>query len=140
LVGATTRTGLLTTPLRDRFGLTFRLESGTSFAAFARKMCRAGLAGLSWAVGIPGTLGGAGVSNAGACGGCLADVLRRVRMVDSAGRDEWIEAPDLGLVYRGSVFTRGQFAGKAVLETEVELAPGDANTRPAASHCTRPTA
>jgi UDP-N-acetylmuramate dehydrogenase len=107
-------------------GLTFRLESGTSFAAFARRMCRAGLAGLSWAVGIPGTLGGAVVYNAGAYGGCLADVLRRVRLVDASGRDEWIEAADLGLVYRGSVFTRGQFAGKAVLETEVELAPGDA--------------
>lgn len=106
--------------------LTYRLESGTSFAAFARKMCRTGLAGLSWAVGIPGTLGGAVVYNAGAYGGCLADVLRRVRLVDAVGRDEWLDAATLGLVYRGSVFTRGQFAGKTVLETEVELAPGDA--------------
>ncbi|MGI8926019.1 MAG: UDP-N-acetylmuramate dehydrogenase [Tepidiformaceae bacterium] len=104
---------------------TFRVESGTSFAAFARRMCRAGLDGLAWAVGIPGTLGGAVVYNAGAYGGCLGDVLTRVRLQDPAGRDEWVDAADLGLVYRGSVFTRGQFAGKTVLEAEMRLRAGD---------------
>ena len=106
----------------------YRIESGTSFAAFARKMCRLGLDGLSWAVGIPGTLGGAVVYNAGAYGGCLADVLTRVRIADERGHDEWVRADALELVYRGSVFTRGQFAGKAVLEAEVRLEPGDAKT------------
>lgn len=110
-----------------RDGLTIRIESGASFAAFARKMCRAGLEGLSWAVGIPGTLGGAVVYNAGAYGGCLADVLRRVRLQLPGDGDQWVDAADLGLVYRGSVFTRGQVEGKAVLEAELELAPGDAN-------------
>lgn len=107
-------------------GLLFRVESGTSFAAFARRMCRAGLEGLAWAVGIPGTIGGAVVYNAGAYGGCLADVLTRVRLRDEGGHDTWVDAPELGLVYRGSVFTRGQFAGKTVLEAEVRLAAGDA--------------
>lgn len=107
-------------------GTAYRIGSGTSFAAFARKMCRLGLDGLSWAVGIPGTLGGAVVYNAGAYGGCLADVLLRVRIADETGRADWLEAKELGLVYRGSVFTRGQFAGKAVLEAEVQLSPGDA--------------
>ncbi|MEO9255670.1 MAG: UDP-N-acetylenolpyruvoylglucosamine reductase, partial [Tepidiformaceae bacterium] len=63
---------------------------------------------------------------AGAYGGCLEDVLTRVRLREEDGRDVWIEAAGLGLVYRGSVFTRGQFDGKTVLEAEVELAPGDA--------------
>lgn len=107
-------------------GCSFRIESGTSFAAFARRMTRAGLAGLTWAVGIPGTLGGAVVYNAGAYGGCLGDVLRRVRLRRPGGRDEWVEAADLRLVYRGSVFTRGQFARQTILEAEVALAPGDA--------------
>ncbi len=106
-------------------GLTYRVESGASFAAFARKMCRQGLDGLAWAVGIPGTLGGAVVYNAGAYGGCLADVLTRVWLQDEDGRDDWYEASDLGLVYRGSVFTRGQFKGKTVIEAEVRLTPGD---------------
>ncbi|MEO6398315.1 MAG: UDP-N-acetylmuramate dehydrogenase [Tepidiformaceae bacterium] len=110
----------------DSTGLVHRVESGMSFAGFARKMCRVGLDGLVWAVGIPGTLGGAVVYNAGAYGGCLADVLTRVRLQEPGGDDGWVEAEDLGLVYRGSVFTRGQFAGKTVLEAEVRLAPGDA--------------
>lgn len=110
----------------DSTGLRVKVESGASFAAFARKMCRLGLDGLAWAVGIPGTLGGAVVYNAGAYGGCLADVLRRVRLQLPGDGDQWVEASDLGLVYRGSVFTRGQFSGKAVLEAEVELVPGDA--------------
>jgi len=103
----------------------YRVESGTSFAAFARKMCRLGLDGLSWAVGIPGTLGGAVVYNAGAYGGCLADVLTRIHVQEAGNGDYWVEANDLGLVYRGSVFTRGQFAGKTVLEAELQLSPGD---------------
>jgi UDP-N-acetylmuramate dehydrogenase len=106
--------------------LSFRVESGTSFAAFARRMCRLGLEGLAWAVGIPGTLGGAVVYNAGAYGGCLGDVLTRARLRLPGGATEWVDAVDLGLVYRGSVFTRERFAGKAVLEAEVRLRPGDA--------------
>jgi UDP-N-acetylmuramate dehydrogenase len=67
------------------------------------------------------------VYNAGAYGGCLADVLTRVRLQDPADGDQWIEAADLGLVYRGSVFTRGQVGRMTVLEAEVQLAPGDAS-------------
>ena len=107
-------------------GMLYRVESGASFAAFARKMCRLGLEGLTWAVGIPGSIGGAVVYNAGAYGGCLADVLKRVRLQQPGNGAEWVEAAELGLVYRGSVFTRGQVGGKAVLEAEIELAPGDA--------------
>jgi UDP-N-acetylmuramate dehydrogenase len=104
----------------------YRVESGASFAAFARKMCRMGRAGLAWAVGIPGTLGGAVVYNAGAYGGCLADVLTRVSLQGADGDPQWVEAADLGLVYRGSVFTRGQFAEKTVLEAEVSVSEGEA--------------
>lgn len=107
-------------------GLVYRVESGASFAAFARKMCRLGLEGMTWAVGIPGTIGGAVVYNAGAYGGCLADVLRRVRLQLPGHGDQWVDAAELGLVYRGSAFTRRELEGKAVLEAEVELSDGDA--------------
>lgn len=109
----------------DSSGTRYRVESGASFAAFSRRMCRLGLGGLTWAVGIPGTLGGAVVYNAGAYGGCLGDVLTRVRLQEHGDGAEWVEAADLGLVYRGSVFTRGQFDGKTVLETEVQLTPAE---------------
>ncbi len=110
----------------QREGDRVRVESGASFAGFARKMCRAGMAGLAWAVGIPGTLGGAVVYNAGAYGGCLADALTRVRLFDPAEGDSWWTASDLNLTYRGSAFTRGALAGRVALEAELALSEGDA--------------
>jgi UDP-N-acetylmuramate dehydrogenase len=111
----------------DARGLTWRAESGTSFAAFARHRCRDGLAGLTWAVGIPGTLGGAVVYNAGACGGCLADVLTRVELLDDSGDRRWMDASELGLVYRGSAFTRRQFERSIALSIELQLVESDAS-------------
>ena len=107
--------------------LRVRIESGASFAGFARKMCRAGVAGLAWAVGIPGTLGGAVVYNAGAYGGCLADVLTQVRLLDPEAGDSWLSASELDLTYRGSAFRRGALAGRTVLEAELMLGTGDAD-------------
>jgi len=50
-------------------------ESGANFGALARQAASHGLSGLEWAAGIPGTLGGAIVGNAGAHGGEVADNL-----------------------------------------------------------------
>lgn len=102
----------------------YRLESGVSFAAFARRMCRTGIEGLTWAVGIPGTIGGAVVYNAGAYGGCLGDVLLRVRLTTPEGGSEWRDAEEMNLVYRGSVLR--ERPGEVVLEAEVQLHEGDA--------------
>jgi UDP-N-acetylmuramate dehydrogenase len=63
-------------------------ESGMPFAALTRHVARLGLRGLEWAAGIPGTMGGAVVYNAGAYGGCLADVLRGVTLLQPDGREE----------------------------------------------------
>src|SRR5690606_31601048 len=106
-------------------GLRWRVESGASFAGFARRMCREGRDGLAWAVGIPGTIGGAVVYNAGAYGGCLADVLVLVRLQEPGRQARWAEASELDLAYRASAFTRRQLQGTAVLEVELELQPGD---------------
>jgi UDP-N-acetylmuramate dehydrogenase len=101
-----------------------RAEAGASFAGLARRLAFAGYAGLEWACGIPGTVGGAVVYNAGAYGGCLGDVLLRVGTVDAEG-ESVVEAGGLGLVYRGSAFTRGLMAGRAVVWAEFALWPGD---------------
>jgi len=102
-----------------------RAASGVSFAALARRLAQAGLAGLEWACGIPGTLGGAVVYNAGAYGGCLADVLLSVRVANGDEPAE-IAASELALGYRGSAFTRGILAGRLVLSADLLLHQGDA--------------
>jgi UDP-N-acetylmuramate dehydrogenase len=103
---------------------TVRADAGCSFAAMARRFAFAGYAGLEWACGIPGSLGGAVVYNAGAYGGCLADVLQRVVIAGDDG-DMELAASDLHLVYRASDFTRGLMAGKAVIAAEFTLWSGD---------------
>jgi len=102
-----------------------RVGSGASLAALTRRLARAGLAGLEWACGIPGTLGGAVVYNAGAYGGCLADVLLSVR-VANGGSPTDMAASELSLGYRGSAFTRGILAGKLILSVDLLLHEGDA--------------
>jgi UDP-N-acetylmuramate dehydrogenase len=104
----------------------FRADGGCSFAAVSRQLSFAGYKGLEWACGIPGTIGGAVVYNAGAYGGCLGDVLLRVGVWSTEEGEHVYEAADLGLIYRGSDFTRGLMSGKAVLWAEFALWPGDA--------------
>jgi UDP-N-acetylmuramate dehydrogenase len=103
-----------------------RADAGCSFAAISRRSAFAGYAGLEWACGIPGTIGGAVVYNAGAYGGCLGDVLQRIAVATEDG-DLELEASQLNLVYRGSDFTRGLMAGRAVVSAEFSLWPGDAS-------------
>jgi len=78
--------------------------AGEPIPTLARKAARAGLAGLEWAVGIPGTVGGAVVMNAGAQGGCVADCLESVDLLDPADPDTVItlKAGDLDYAYRHS--------------------------------------
>jgi len=113
------------TSARSVQGTWWRAEAGCSFAGVSRQLSFAGYKGMEWACGIPGTVGGAVVYNAGAYGGCLGDVLLRVGVWDPEDGEGVIEADELGLVYRGSAFTRGIMAGRAVLWAEFALWPGD---------------
>ena len=112
-------------PEPDDDAALLRAASGASLAALARSLARQGWAGLEWASGIPGTVGGAVVYNAGAYGGCLADVALSVRVANGEGAHE-VPADDLGLTYRGSAFTRGLLQGKIVLSAAFRLVRGDA--------------
>lgn len=102
-----------------------RAESGVPFASLARQMAREGYAGIEWAAGIPGTMGGAVVYNAGAYDGCLADVLRAVTLLDGADRQRSVPAGELKLAYRSSAILRGECAGCVVLSVEIALTKGD---------------
>jgi len=78
--------------------------AGEPIPTLARKAARAGLAGLEWAVGIPGTVGGAAVMNAGAQGGCTAEWLESVLVIDPARPEApyRLEASALDFAYRHS--------------------------------------
>ena len=104
-----------------------RAEAGASFARLARSTARAGLHGLEWAAGIPGTLGGAVVYNAGAYGGCLADVLVSIDTFSAGGEATRLDAAELGLAYRSSAFTRGRLGDRVITDLEFALEPGDAD-------------
>ncbi len=102
-----------------------RVGSGTSFASVSRRLSLAGWAGVEWAVGIPGTIGGAVIYNAGAYNRCTADVLISARTVDGDGRVRELAAADLKLAYRSSIFNRGQLPGHVVLSADLSLTKGD---------------
>lgn len=64
-------------------GTTVEAGAGMNLTALARECLSAGLMGLEWAPGIPGTLGGACAMNAGAYGGEMKQVLRAVRVLEN---------------------------------------------------------
>lgn len=103
-------------------GNVLRAAAGAPLGAVCRKAQQAGLAGLAFAFGIPGTVGGAVYMNAGAYGGELKQVLRRVTFLDRALRLDSLPVQELALGYRTSRF---ETEGGVILEAEFSLTPGD---------------
>ena len=100
-----------------------RVRAGASAAlpVVARRTVRAGLSGFEWAVGVPGSIGGAVRMNAGGHGSDMAASLARVRVVDlRTGEDGVMQAGVLELGYRRSVLAAHQL----VVWAELELVPG----------------
>lgn len=79
-------------------------QAGEPIPTLARRAARAGLSGLEWAVGIPGTVGGAAVMNAGAQGGCTAEILESVTVVNpqEPSQTHTIPGAALDFAYRHS--------------------------------------
>ena len=96
-------------------------ESGAILVSLARKVAQQGISGLEWAIGIPGTVGGAVVNNAGAYGSSIADSLVRAEVLTPGDRREWQPGGWFEYEYRGSRL-KGQPAGGAVvLQAELML-------------------
>jgi len=93
--------------------------AGEPLARIARIACEAGLSGLEWACGIPGTVGGAVVMNAGTGEGVTAETLTHVTYAD-ANRSIRTEAAEVGLEYRRSAFLEGEMRG-IIVEAAFEL-------------------
>ncbi len=96
-------------------------QAGASLAKIAAAALDAGLTGFEFAAGIPGTLGGACVMNAGAYGGEMKDVLVNVIVLDDAGKVQKIKKENLELGYRTSVIAK---KGYIVLGAEIQLQKG----------------
>ena len=101
-----------------------RAESGIPLSRLAMAALGRGLTGLEFAHGIPGSLGGAVVMNAGAYGGEMVQVLSAVTYLDETGEEHTVPAEECCLSYRHSMFT--DHPEWLVLGAEMELEQGDA--------------
>ena len=99
--------------------------AGALLAQAARQACRAGLSGLEFATGIPGTIGGAVVMNAGAYGSEMKDILLSAQVLTEDGSQREVSAGELELGYRTSSILRN---GWIVLGVRLRLQKGDPET------------
>ena len=81
------------------------VDTGAAFQELFLKTAQAGLGGLEFAVGIPGSVGGALVSNAGAYRSNISEFLTGVEIVDGKGQ-RWVDPSYMEFSYRDSVFRR----------------------------------
>jgi len=87
----------------DVTGTVVRCGGAASLPVVARQTVHAGLTGFEWAVGVPGSIGGAVRMNAGGHGSDMAAAVQRVRLLDlRSGEDEVVPAASLDLDYRRS--------------------------------------
>lgn len=109
----------------ERAAIDGRVRAGASVSlpVLARRTTAAALSGFEWAVGVPGSVGGAVRMNAGGHGAETAETLVSAEIVDLAGgRDGTIDASELGLGYRRSNIR----ASEVVVAATFALEPGDA--------------
>ena len=111
------------TSIRRLDDVTLEADAGVLLSRLAVYAQQAGLAGLEFAFGIPGTVGGAVYMNAGAYGGEIKDVLTAVTFLDENLHLQTLPVQELQLGYRTSIFERCSWC---ILEAEFTLHPGDA--------------
>lgn len=105
-------------------GNTMTFGCGVSLAMASKKAASLSLSGLEFAVGIPGTIGGAVYMNAGAYDGEMAKVVTKVRVMDEQGKTSELAASELDFAYRHTAL---QNSGHIVTSVTVSLVPGDAD-------------
>ncbi|BDI28113.1 UDP-N-acetylenolpyruvoylglucosamine reductase [Capsulimonas corticalis] len=98
----------------SRIGAETYSESGVSFGSLFYQTAREGFSGLEWAIGIPGTVGGALVSNAGAYRGNIGPLVRSVR-VFADGRDQEVGPEWMEFSYRDSRLRRSGIGRTVIL-------------------------
>lgn len=102
-------------------GDTIRAEAGAMLSAVAHCAAEQGLAGMEFASGIPGTMGGAVVMNAGAYGGEMKDIIQSVTVLTREQETKELSLDELDLGYRHSCILK---EGHIVLEAALKLKQG----------------
>lgn len=101
-----------------------RVAAGTGLLRLAREAASHGLTGMEWAVGVPGTVGGAVVNNAGAHGGSMADSVLSVDLLMPEGRAT-LDAADMQYDYRHSALKSREDRRFLVLSADMQLTSDD---------------
>ena len=99
-----------------------KVQAGALLSKIGSIALEAGLTGFEFAAGIPGTVGGAVVMNAGAYGGEMKDILVSATVLTASGEVLKLTNEELELGYRTSVVAK---KGYIVLEAEYQLQVGD---------------
>lgn len=97
-------------------------DAGIALVQLVEKVAKLGLSGLEFAAGIPGTLGGAVVGNAGAWQQSIGERVLRIKALTKDGQVKWINCKDCQFAYRQSRFKKSE---EAVLRVELGLEKGD---------------
>ena len=108
-----------------RQGDTLRCGVGAALISVCLQAARAGLSGLEWAYGIPGSLGGGVYMNAGAYGGEMKDVVAEVTYLDENGDFCTASGEALQFGYRRSVFQQRECCIAPGRESEIRAAMED---------------
>ncbi len=112
-----------TTGINDEKTWIVKAGAGVLLSTLSMECAKRSLTGLEYARGIPGSVGGAVVMNAGAYGGEVKDSLIGVTVMSGEGGEPFkMKAEELELGYRHSIIHE---RGLVVLEAEFELAKGD---------------
>ena len=77
-------------------------EAGAALPAVAKTAMECGLGGFAWSAGIPGTIGGAVIMNAGANGGEISELIKSVKVINPKGQIVELDKEQLGFAYRTS--------------------------------------
>lgn len=99
----------------------FRVHAGASLMAVSRVFSNAGFSGLEFASGIPASIGGAVIMNAGAHGDQISSIIKRVHFLDVEGALHSLDRVDIPYEYRKSGLPKGSY----VIAADLELVHGN---------------
>ena len=106
----------------EREGSLLRVAAGTLLSDIAKRAGEEGLGGFEFASGIPGTLGGAVVMNAGAYGGEMKDIIHSAKILTKDGKIKVLSNEELKFSYRSSRVKENK---ELVLEASIALRAAD---------------